>query len=281
MIGAVIIAQNNSSLDYIKFANFAAQRVKQFLDIPVSIITDNTEYLLNHYKDHCFDQVIELPFVKHQQERYYNDGALSKRKLSWKNGSRNNVYNLTPYDRTLVIDSDYIINSSSLNCALHNDHSFQLFRRTFDLAESRATSEYDKVSAYSVPLYWATVFIFNKDPINEAFFNLVEYIRLNWIYFRTLYNLSTETFRNDHAFSIAIHIMNGKTNGEFAVEFPRAMYFCSDKDLLIDIKDDQMRFLVQKKDHIGEYILTKTSGLDVHVLNKFSLDRFIDGGNGV
>ena len=38
--GAVIFAQNNSSLDYTKLAGFAAKRVKEYLGIPVSVITD-------------------------------------------------------------------------------------------------------------------------------------------------------------------------------------------------------------------------------------------------
>ena len=42
-----------------------------------------------------------------------------------------------------------------------------------------------------------------------------------------------------------------------------------------------MHFLLEKKDFAGEYTLTKTSSLDVHVMNKFSLTRFIDGGTGV
>jgi hypothetical protein len=39
--------------------------------------------------------------------------------------------------------------------------------------------------------------------------------------------------------------------------------------------------LVEKKNYPGEYLVAKTSGLDVHVMNKYSLLRFIDGGNGV
>jgi hypothetical protein len=115
----------------------------------------------------------------------------------------------------------------------------------------------------------------------ENFFNLIEYIKSNWNYFRILYNIVSNTYRNDFAFSIAIHIMNGKTNGNFAVELPGKMIYATDRDILVDAIDNKMKFLVEKKNHFGEYILAKTEGLDVHVMNKYSLDRVITGDTNV
>jgi hypothetical protein len=96
-----------------------------------------------------------------------------------------------------------------------------------------------------------------------------------------LYNIDSVAFRNDFAFSIAIHIMNGKSNGRFATELPGTMSYILDKDILIDIDNNKMKFLVEKENYFGEYILAKTTGIDVHVMNKFSLSRFIEGGTGV
>ena len=115
----------------------------------------------------------------------------------------------------------------------------------------------------------------------NSFFNLIEYIRDNWVYFKTLYSIQSSTYRNDFAFSIAIHIMNGKTNGEFATNLPGSMVFIKDRDYLISIDESKIKCLVEKKDHKGEYIATKTDGLDTHIMNKNSLSRFIDGGYGV
>jgi hypothetical protein len=42
-----------------------------------------------------------------------------------------------------------------------------------------------------------------------------------------------------------------------------------------------MKFLIEKENYLGEYTLAKTTGLDVHVMNKASLSRYIDGGSGV
>ena len=279
--GAVIFAQNNSSIDYIKLAIFAASKIHEHLEIPVSIATDSKDYLLNAFPDHKFDQIIELPYSNQASTKKFYDGALSSKSLSWKNQDRVNIFNLTPYDRTLVIDSDYIINSPVLKSALENNYDFQIYQNSFDLAFERYNEEFQRINQYSIPFYWATVFIFQKNEVNELFFNLISYIKDNWQYFRLLYNISSNLYRNDFAFSIAIHIMSGKVDNNFAIELPGKMIYATDNDILISADGNKMKFLTQKKDYLGEYLVTKTTGLDVHVMNKLSLSRFIDGGLGV
>lgn len=278
--GALIFAQNNSSIDYTKLAVFAAERVKKFLNIPVSIVTDNRKWLDENFHQHPFDKIIDIESEQGGQKLFY-DGTLASKKLEWKNLSRNRAYDLTPYDRTLVIDSDYILGSSILKTAFETDAIFQIYRTSFDLAGWRDTSCFQRLNSYSVPFYWATAFVFEKNIITQAFFDLVTYIKANWGYFKILYGLDTATYRNDFAFSIAIHIMNGKTNGEFATPLPGTMTYIQDRDVLIDIKDNKFKFLVEKKDFLGEYLAVKTEGLDVHIMNKISLLRVLEGNQNV
>ena len=279
--GAVIFAQNSANLDYIKMAVFSAKQIKDHLDIPVSIITDSADWLEKGYPDHIFENVIPVGYSENNQYKKINDGTLTSKTIEWKNFTRDRVYELTPYDKTLVIDSDYIINSSVLKPAFDNHYDFQIYRKSMDLAQWRPTAEFTRVSQWSIPFYWATAFVFTKNDIMDSFFNLIAYIKANWTYFRTLYCISANSYRNDYAFSIAIHIMNGKTNGEFATDLPGTMTYCTDKDLLISIEDDKLKFLIEKENYIGEYTLAKTQGIDVHVMNKLSLCRCIDGGLGV
>ena len=189
--GAVIFAQNNVLIDYIKLAVFAANRIKQFLDIPVSIITDNKDWLLQSYPDHPFDQVIEIPFERDYFQRKFHDGSLSSKVLEWKNLSRGQVYDLTPYDKTLVIDSDYILNSSVLKPAFDLDYDLQIYKKSFDLAGWRSTDEFERINCYSIPFYWATAFVFQKSQVTESFFDLIFYIKTNWLYFRRLYSIES------------------------------------------------------------------------------------------
>jgi hypothetical protein len=280
-IGSVIFAQNNSTVDYVKLAILSATKIKQHLNIPVSLITDVKDWVENTYPDHPFDTIIEIPNDTVIQKKQFHDGTLSSHRLDWKNQLRSSVYELTPYDRTLVVDSDYLINSNILKSALDNQYDFQIYRNSFDLASWRNNNEFVRINQYSIPFYWATVFIFNKNTVTDSFFNLVAYIKLNWLYFRNLYSIESSIFRNDFAFSIAIHIMNEKTAGDFVVELPGVMTYITDKDFLVTIKAESMQFLLEKKNHPGEYIASKTQGIDVHVMNKLSLSRYIDGGLGV
>lgn len=279
-VGALIFAQNNSGIDYNKLAVFAATRVREYLDIPVSIATDSPDWLLTSYPNHPFDKIINVPILSGSKKGFY-DGTFSVRTLEWKNTLRSSAYNITPYDTTLVIDSDYVISSDTLKPALYRDYNLQIYKNSFSLAPWRDATYFQRINPYSIPFYWATTFIFQKNVITESFFALVEYIKQQWAYFRTLYSIDVPIFRNDYAFSIAIHIMNGKTNGGFVAELPGTMSYIADTDLLVSIKESAMQFLVEKERYPGEYILTKTTGLDMHVMNKYSLSRFIDGGCGV
>jgi len=279
--GAIIFAQNSDKLDYIKLAVFAAKQVKKYLEIPVSIITDSPGWLTNAYPNHPFDQVVEVGFIETTQYKKFHDGALFAQRIQWKNLIRDQVYDLTPYDRTLVIDSDYIINSTVLKPAFDNHYDFQIYHNSMDLAEWRSNKEFTRINQWSVPFYWGTTFIFEKNLVTKAFFDLITYIKANWFYFRMLYRIEDTTFRNDFAFSVAVHIMNGKTNGGFAVELPGKMTYITDKDMLISIDGNKMKFLIEKKNYAGQYTLAKTTGIDVHVMNKMSLSRYIDGGLGV
>ncbi len=176
----------------------------------------------------------------------------------------------------MIIDSDYILNSDVLKIALERDTPFQIYKRSFNLTSWKDSKPYERINQYSIPFYWATVVVFDKDPVVEAFFNLVTYIKKNWLYFRVLYNIDIEFFRNDYAFSIAIHLMNGKMSGDFAIELPGSMNYIEDRDILVSMKDNSMQFLIQKQDHLGEYIVAKTTNIDMHVMNKDSLTRVIN-----
>lgn len=282
--GALIFAQNSKAVDYVKLAIFSAKQIVKHLEIPVSIVTDSVDWLKSAYSDDVslFDKIIPIENVSSGQSKRFYDGSLSSNTYEWKNLSRSDAYSLSPYNKTLVVDSDYIINSSVLKPAFNNEHIFQIYQNSVDLAGWRDKTSFDRINQRSIKFYWATAFVFEKHPVTRAFFDLLDFIKHNWQYYRTLYHIDSVVFRNDFAFSIAIHIMNGSVdhNG-FAIELPGVMSYITDRDLFVDMKDNKMQFLVEKEKYHGEYTLVKTTGLDVHVMNKHSLSRFIDGGNGV
>jgi hypothetical protein len=59
-------------------------------------------------------------------------------------------------------------------------------------------------------------------------------------------------------------------------QIPGKLYYTLDKDLLIDATDTAMTFLVEKERHNGEYTALKTKNIDVHVMNKYSIARYVN-----
>lgn len=271
--GVLIFAQNNTEIDYAKIALYAALRVKKYLRVPISLATDSKDWLLDSQPTagDVFDKIITTT-VETDQIKRFHDGTLSSRTLTWKNLNRADCFDLTPYDETIVIDSDYLISNSNLNSIWNNKQDFLIYNDSFDLAQWRDQSSFQYLNQWSIPFYWATVFYFKKTNAVENFFELIKYIKANWSYFRSLYSIESSTFRNDFAFSIALHIF-GK---EFYGKLPGKINYVLDRDLLIAINENELKFLVEKKNYPGEYIATKTKDLDVHVMNKYSLTRCID-----
>ena len=166
--GALIFAQNTVGVDYVKLALFAARRVKEHLKIPVSLATDSFDWL-KFYPDHTevFDQIIPIVGNTNQLKKFY-DGTLAFKTAEWKNLTRYQAYDITPYDRTLVLDSDYIINSDTLVKALNNDYSFQIFRKSFDLALDRNDKTFQRINQYSIPFTGVLFLFLKKQQVQEA-----------------------------------------------------------------------------------------------------------------
>ena len=274
--GAVLIARNNGHIDYVKQAVFLARRIKKYLNVPVSVATDSVEYLEEAFGTTDFDKVIKLEYTGESNMRYFFDGTLSKKSASFKNNNRASVYDLTPYDETLLMDTDYIISNDLLKSCFNSNSDFIIYKKSDDIAKVRDEREFNTISDTSVDFYWATVVYFRKTETNSIFFNLVKHIEEEWNHYRRVYQIASTLFRNDFAFSIAIHIMNGFQTGDFAQQLPGSMLYTTDKDVLWQMTEDKMMFLVEKKDYLGEYTAIKTQGQTIHVMNKSSLNRIID-----
>ena len=274
--GVFLIARNNSHIDYVKQAVFLARRIKKYLDIPVTIATDSVDYLESTFGINDFDNVVKLEYTADSNMRYFFDGSLSKKTASFKNSNRASVYKLSPYDETLLMDTDYIISNNLLKSCFNSNSDFMIYKKSDDIAKVRNESEFDTISNTSVDFYWATVVFFRKTDTNRIFFDLVTHIEQEWNHYRRVYQITSGLFRNDFAFSIAIHIMNGFQTSDFAQQLPGSMMYTTDKDVLWQINEDEMMFLVEKKNHLGEYTALKTSGQTIHVMNKISLNRIIN-----
>lgn len=273
--GVLLFAHNNSEINYAKLAVFAASRVKKFLNVPVSVVTDDPSIFDDLDKTNL-DQILIVDSSESKNKKYFNDGSSYKAHLEWKNTTRHSAYSLTPYDNTLVMDVDYIVNSTTLNYCWDQPHDFLIYQQGFDLARWRNVDEFTRVGENGIDFYWATVFFFRKNENTEIFFSLVNHIKENWTYYKIVYQVHSSNFRNDIAFSIAIHMLNGFGKSTFVHKLPGKLFYTRDNDILYKIDNSVMNFLVQKKDSTVDFTPIKTSTVDVHVMNKYSLLRQVE-----
>tara|TARA_B100002019_G_scaffold291687_1_gene312576 strand:+ start:4662 stop:5501 length:840 start_codon:yes stop_codon:yes gene_type:complete len=270
--GVLLFANNNEQVDYVKQAIFCAKRVKKYTNLDVTLVTDSSEQL-EQYKFYTkyIDKIITVPKAIESQQKKFFDGE-SYIYATWKNFSRTTCYDITPYDQTLVIDTDFILGSSSILKCFDTPHDFLINRYAFDLNTTRDNTPELLVSNTSIPMYWATVFYFIKTERTKILFDLIGFIKDNWSFYSIIYNFISKKYRNDFAFSIAMHILaNHKT-----IDWPKViptLYMMTDRDVLLDINDTRMSMLLQKD---KDYIPASIDGSDVHIMNKFSLDRHID-----
>jgi len=251
-----------------------AKRIEKYLQLPVSLVTSNK---LTKEQSKVFDQVIPstLSVAKSTTKRHC-DGDMYDKITKFYNNDRAFAYDLTPYEQTIVMDTDFIISNNLLNNCFIQNKNFLIYKDATHIGIHTGTPEFQRVSDTSVDFYWATVFFFRKSQDTKIFFDLIKHIHENYLHYRSMYQFRTTVFRNDFAFSMAIHIMNGYQAGEFAGALPGKKFYAIDKDVLIDIVDDEIKILVQKTNRFGEYTAVKLKGSNCHVMNKFSLERIIE-----
>lgn len=279
--GVLLVANNNTSIDYILQACFLARNVKKHLKLPVTLVTDTSEKIKINYSiyEHLFDTVIEHIPTSEYTIKTYRDGLFTDKQLEFKNSSRASVFDLTPYDETIVLDTDMLLfNDDFLRC-FEQRHDLLMYKHAVDLASSSSSKEFKFISDPSVDFYWATCVFFRKTNENKIFFNLIKHIQENWNHYRLIYQISSGVFRNDFAFSIAIHIMNGMSSGDFVKEFPGRLLYATDKSELMEITDDSVLLLLENTNRIGHYIPMKITNTNIHFMNKFSLDRLLKNDN--
>ena len=93
--------------------------------------------------------------------------------------------------------------------------------------------------------------------------------------FKTLYGITSYNFRNDHAFSIAVHMFNGFADSNLVKHLPvDFLQHTLDYDELHDITSKgSLSFLLEKVREPGNFIPARTDGVNVHVMNKYSIVR--------
>lgn len=288
--GVLIFANNNGNFDYLKMAYTNSLMIQKNLEIKnISIVTDSKT--LNHGYDTIgkeeisrnFDQIIlSDEILDNKNLKLYRDTCLDNKQLPFFNKHRWQAYSLSPYEETLLLDADYFIMGSVLNNVWDSHFDVMINKSFKNLMFKSKDDDLDNVSDFGIPMYWATAVYFRKSNVAESLFNIVRHISKNYAYYRYLHGIDSLMFRNDFAFSMAIHMLNGFSNNDpFSSgisELPiNSIYKALDTSDIHSVNGvNDLTLLLAKTDNTSKFILTRVKDIDIHIMNKWAIQRNLD-----
>lgn len=192
--GVVVFAFNSATVEYVKIADQTSKLIQKNLQLPVTLITE-----VGSKPNFPYDKILEIE-NKGNNFRIADDGSQTE----WRNFGRYLAYELSPYQETLLLDTDYLVLDSSLNNFWEQTFEYRIVKESM-LPEGMFQRH---MGIKSHNWLWATVVFFKKTQKSKLFFDLIGRIQKNYGYYKTLFNLSGN-YRNDFAFALADIIING------------------------------------------------------------------------
>lgn len=261
--GVVLFAFDNEAFSYRRMAEWSAQRIHRHLGLPVTLITDRATDSKN------YDQVIVIDNST-SGSRYFADADMS---VAWHNHSRSQASALSPYDQTLVLDTDYVVASDRLLTLFSSDQDFLCHNRAWDVTGLTDYSGLNNFGRNRMPMSWATVMYFRRSNITDMIFHIMGMVRDHWSHYRDLHGLpSRNTFRNDYALSIALNIVRGHQPCGPAIAWGLASVDPHHRITQTDADKFRVEFI--NHDQKSRYVTLQ--GQDLHIMGKKDLGEIID-----
>lgn len=263
--GVLIFAFDNEKVDYVTLADFAAARVKSILGLQTALVTDNSNRKVSNF-DHVIS-VYDYESETHPNQRVYQD--FDHKVLSFKNFTRTQAFKRSPFDRTILLDADYLVNSKHLLKAFEMKQPYLISKDILTLTGKPVTPNLGLVNFGGIPTYWATAVYFDKSRESARLFETVEYVKENWPFYSARHKFPNQMYRNDFAFAVAIHLLNGRQtfhDRQFPVQYRIALM----EDTLGTLHENYFAFYLGR-----EKVSFVSTGFDVHVMNKRSLLKCI------
>lgn len=254
----VLIYAFNTNFDYVSAATFAAKQVKKHLNLPVTVITD-TEIESEHF------DVIVLKSAE-TSSRIYRSHTGELLEVEWRNKNRVTAYDLSPYDKTLLIDADFFMYNSSLRSIFETDVEFACYDKITDVTGSEASTV--RLGVTAPPMLWATVVYFKKSHMAESIFSFMNVIKENWDYYSLLYRFRSGSYRNDFSLSIAAQTLSGFTTK--ITTLPGTLHTMFSNVEVVKVTGDEVVYMWDNTN------ASKIVGTNIHCMNKLSLDKFYE-----
>lgn len=232
--GVVLVAKNTQDIDYLRIAELSKRLIEKNLNLPVTIIEPTG------------DQINQKLTESTPQE--------------WRNFGRWQVYDKSPYETTILLDSDYL----TLTPLLTQLHSTVLDYRVLRTNKTPVGQMNSPMGKFANRHLWATIVMFRKTPKTKLLFEMVERVERNYSYYQKLFRLPHNTFRNDFAFTIADLVLNGYQLDQnslsiAALTINDSILSMKKMDKFINIKTDRYNLVIPNQDiHIMDkkFLLT-------------------------
>ena len=255
--GVLLFAYDNESIKYTELAKLCALLVRKHLpNTGVTLVTDNSI-------DGPFDDVILVETGNSGRRTFRNPNGETE-EVTWHNKTRPQAYDLTPYDKTLLLDVDYLMFNNSLQWLFQSDKELLCHNTVYDITGKESLIDEKMLHWSSIPMLWATVIYFTKNDTARELFNLVKLVQDNYQYYYNLYNFKSGPYRNDYAISIAYNLLSLE---HYIID---PLFTLPSQFTLEDVREDGT--LVHNADGEVSYI----RNTNVHVMNKHSIIEHID-----
>ena len=274
--GILIYAHNSRAVDYALMSVISGGLARKYLNVPASLVTDTStvewmrESNILEKATNIFENLIVVDRPQTDNTRKLSDGE-SSNIVPFLNSNRSSAWDITPYDRTLLIDSDFLIFSNRLAEYWDVDADVMIGESINDICDTARLGYHDSyISDVGVKLYWATTVMFTKNQTGKLFFDTVNLIKENYQYYADVFRFDGRQFRNDIAFSIAKHILDGYEETPHS-NLPPVLTLL-DKDILHSVDSSRLTVLTSPRLD-SNFCAASITGLDLHVMNKQSIYR--------
>ena len=281
--GIVLFCYNNDQLDYTRFAIVSATYARKQLGLPVSIILDEgtkgwmEETHSKELLDATFDKfIIDNEGVASKRNmRRHMDSPWTEFNAPFYNNSKHQVFNLTPYEKTLLIDTDYLLCNDFYGYIFDTDEPIALHRYATYIGHDIPYVNEITLNNAGINHWWSTIVYFDQSVESKLFFDIWSHVRDNYEYYSLLYQFPKHLYRTDFCVSIACHLMNGMNSFDFIHDFKGVpMINMDQKDDIVKFnKSNDVIFLKHNRVEQWKNILVRHTNDNLHVMNKRSLDR--------
>jgi len=251
--GVLMYCFNTPDVNYHLLAERCVRQIEKYLKLEITIVT-NSE---------TFDKFKPMGHINYKivDNAVGNRRVYREKSIAWHNMERTLAWDHSPYDTTILMDCDYFVFTDNLLQYTNTEYDILLHDKVYDITgENMIEGSHEA----TLPIVWATVCIFRKNENTARFFALVKHIQRYYTHYKNLYRIKYTNYRNDFAFAMALHQLNGFVQYKNVIPTPMAML--SHEVDVVEMTDSGLVWKYNDKIGIIE-------NQDVHAMDK----EFVNG----